>query len=114
MGVRLNRDGTVDLVSCRPLSGITKLEGSTYLRTGWNQVIDDKTEVDLTVDTPQVESLAIGERVTFSGVPTKWDSMYLTALGAGEAAIENSELKVGTWTWYGYVHPDRCLAGQEY
>jgi len=114
MGVRLHRDGTVDLVSCRPLSGITKLEGSTYLRAGWNGVIDDKTEVHLTVETPQVQSLSIGEIVTFSGIPAKWDSMYLDADGAGEAAIQNGELNVGKWTWYGYVHPEHCLAGEGY
>jgi hypothetical protein len=80
-GVRLNSNGTVDFVSCQALSKVMQLEGSTYRRHGWNHTIDDKTKVNLTLDTPALHSLAIGQIVSFSGIPAKWDSMYLDALG---------------------------------
>jgi hypothetical protein len=115
-GVRLNRNGTVDFVSCMPFSEVTKIEGTTYRRHGWNGTIDDKTKVDLKADTPAIHSLAIGQIVTFSGIPAKWASMYLHVADAGhngtEAAIQNGDLHVGIWTWQGELNPSKCLAGK--
>jgi hypothetical protein len=99
-----------------PFTKVTKVEGTTYRRHGWNSMIDDKTKVDLKVDTPAIRSLAIGQIVTFSGIPAKWASMYLDVAAAGhkgtEAAIQNGDLHVGEWTWQGELNASKCLAGR--
>jgi hypothetical protein len=115
-GVRLNRNGTVDFVSCIPFPNVTKFEGTTYRRHGGDGTIDDKSKVELMVQTSSAHSLAIGQVVTFSGIPAKWTSMYLDVDAAGhngtEAAIQAGDLHVGKWTWQGELNASKCLAGK--
>jgi hypothetical protein len=117
-GARLNKNGTIDWVSCDVVSNIANVRGETFRWTGPNGTENDKTKVELTELTPLPQTLAIGQKVRLAGLPPKWDRLYVD-VGARsssgkldnyvvETPINRTDLTVGEWHWY---FTNNCLNG---
>ena len=100
VAVRLNSNGTLDFASCNAVRNVTKVEAATTKRTGPNGQVDDRTAVALKLEMP-VKNLAVGQVISFSGVPAKWDRLDIEVEGDSwaTAPTERNSLTVGQWTW---------------
>jgi len=115
VAVRLNADGTVDVLTCQSQEVVDEVVANVYIRT------DESTVVDLELEGTPPAAVIPGDVMHFSDPPAddSWDRMYIALYGTGLSAsdreypsslstvVDRASLDVGEWTWPFWT-TDRC------
>lgn len=98
--MRVNADGSVDFASCIAVENVASIEAETYMRTGLNQHLDDESLQPL-APPEGVQDLAVGEVITFTGMPEAWDELYVDVRGDRrvDGGASHGDIVVGEWHW---------------